>query len=220
MWKRNLCLAALLSSVLLCPAAPRVYANAERTTPAGEAVVVLNEAFMSAVVEAIAAQPEGASFPLPGAARDGRCANAVRLVPESEGVRSGVRFRDGRITAPLAFRGSYEAPLLGCLDFEGRADAAFDLRFDREQQTLFARVSIRDVKLKNIPTALGGGLTGLVQDAVDSRLNPVRILRAEQLGAPLPLAGGPALRLRARDISHEVVGQELRLRIFYELVHA
>jgi hypothetical protein len=85
---------------------------------------------------------------------------------------------------------------------------------------LGARVTVRDLKLKNVPMSLiGGGLTGLVQDAIDDRVNPVEILRAEQLGASVPVTrGGPGLRLRARDVRHEVVGRELRLHIAYELV--
>jgi hypothetical protein len=195
-------------------------AGGERVTPAGEAVVVLSEQFLSAVVEAVAAEPEGASFPLGrgGTNGEGKCAGLVTLVPEAEGVRTGVRFRDGRVTAPVAFRGTYEAPLLGCLNFEGWADASFDLYFDAERQTLFARVTVRDLKLKNVPTAFSGGVTGLVQDAIDARVNPVRVLRAEQLGAPLPLSRGAGLRLRARDVRHEVVGKELRLRIAYDII--
>jgi hypothetical protein len=194
-------------------------AASQQARPAGEVLVVLNEHFLNALVETIAAHPEGPSFPLPGGGREGKCANSVRLVPEAEGVKSGVRFGEGRLTAPLAFRGTYEAPLLGCLNFEGWADTAFDLRFDAERQKLDALVSVRDVKLRNIPTAFSGGITGMIQDAIDKRINPVTLLRAEQVGARLPLGKGSAgLRLRARDIRHEVSGRELRLRIFYELV--
>jgi len=210
--------AALLALLLSCWAVPAARGLAAEGRPAGEAVVVLNEHFLNALVETIAAQPEGVSFPLSGGGREGKCAGAVRLVPESEGVRSGVRFRGGRVTAPLAFRGTYEAPLLGCLNFEGWAETVFDLRFDPEGQKLDAFVSVRDIKLRNVPSAFGGGITGLVQDAIDRRVNPVTLLRAEQLGARLPLGAGPGLRLRATDIRHEVAGHELRLRIFYEIV--
>lgn len=221
--KSAVCLAALLlapgpRAEALGGLAASGAARAERVSPAGEVVVVLDEQFLSALLEAIAAQPEGLSFPLPGGAEGGKCRRVVQLMRESEGVKTGVRFRDGRVTAPLAFRGSYEAPLLGCLNFEGWADTAFDLQFDAAAQTLNARVGVRDVKLKNIPTAFSGGVAGVVQDAIDKRINPVRVLRAEQLGARLPLGRGPELRLRARDIRHEVVGRELRLRIFYEVV--
>jgi len=194
--------------------------RAERVSPAGEVVVVLSEEFLNSLLEAVASQPSPPSFPL---SKDGgenkKCASSVQLLREAAGTRTAVRFVDGRITAPVAFRGSYEAPLFGCLNFEGWADTAFNIEFDGAKQTLGARVTVRDLKLKNVPTSLlGGGLTGLVQDSIDSRVNPVQILRAEQLG--VPIMRGNNLRLRAREVRHEVVGKELRLRIVYETVTA
>ncbi|HWS56167.1 MAG TPA: hypothetical protein VN228_18645 [Pyrinomonadaceae bacterium] len=212
----GLCGAALTLTSFAFPAGA---ARAERVTQAGEVVVVLNEQFLNSLLEAVASQPEPPSFPL-SKAEGGKCRSEVTLAREAEGRRTGVRFVEGRITAPLAFRGTYEAPLVGCLNFEGWADTAFDLAFDPAAQALKARVAVRDVKLRNIPSAMSGGIKGLVQDAIDERVNPVEILRAEQLGARVPVARGDGLRLRARDVRHEVIGQELRLRIFYELVQA
>lgn len=212
-----------LTCVLALPASARAQqvaggARGERVSPAGEVVVVLSEEFLNSLVVAVASQPDPPSFSLSkGDGANAKCASQVQLLPESAGVRTSVRFVDGRITAPLAFRGSYEAPLIGCLNFEGWADTAFDLQFDRTKQTLDARVTVRELKLKNIPSSVvGPGLTGLVQDAIDARVNPVEILRAEQLGFPLMRGGG--LRLRAREVGHEIVGKELRLHIIYEVV--
>ena len=211
----------LILVLTLAPAAAG--AREGRVSPAGEVVVVLGEEFLNSLLVAVASLPEPPSFPLSkGDGGRGKCESRVQLLPEASGVRTGVRFADGRITAPVAFRGSYEAPLVGCLRFEGWADTAFQLEFDRARQVLGARVTVRDLKLKNVPTSLiGGGLRGLVQDAIDDRVNPVEILRAEQLGARVPVTrgGGPELRLRARDVRHEVVGRELRLHVVYEIVH-
>ncbi|MFN2494269.1 MAG: hypothetical protein ABR501_15445, partial [Pyrinomonadaceae bacterium] len=44
-----------------------------------------------------------------------QCASEIVLAREVAGVRTAVRFGDGRITAPVAFRGSYEAAPLGCI---------------------------------------------------------------------------------------------------------
>jgi hypothetical protein len=219
----------LFALTLVCasafPASARVVrvevdgARAERVSQAGEVVVVLNEEFLNALVVAVASQPEPPKFPLKEGDANKKCASVVQLLRESSGTRTGVRFVDGRITAPLAFRGSYNAPLLGCLNFEGWADAAFDLQFDQSKQALNARVTIRELRLKNFPSSLiGGELTGMVQDAIDSRVNPVEILRAEQLGVPIMRGGN--LRLRAREVRHEIVGKELRLHIVYEIVSA
>jgi hypothetical protein len=209
----------LCAVALVCAWAVAPRAGGQRVTPAGEVVVVLNEQFLNSLLEAVAAQPEPPSFPLSRGGDDGKCAARVTLLPEAAGVRTAVRFEGGRITAPVAFRGSYPAPLFGCLNFEGWADTAFDLSFDESRQALDARLTVRELKLKNVPMSLvGTGLTGLVQDSIDARVNPVEILRAEQLG--VPVMRGNNLRLRARDIRNEVVGKELRLHIMYEIVQA
>jgi hypothetical protein len=207
----------LLACALACSS---VTVNArERVSEAGEVLVVLNESFLNSLLVAVASQPEPPSFPLSKGGGSDKCASRVQLLREAAGERTAVHLRDGRIDAPVAFRGSYAAPLVGCLNFEGWADASFQLEFDRERQVLRARVTVRDLKLKNVPTSLlGGGLAGLVQDALDERVNPVEILRAEQLGARVPVTRDSQLRLRARDVRHEIVGTELRLHIAYELV--
>jgi hypothetical protein len=217
---KGFCLVLIL---VLAFSSTRVGARAESVSPAGEVVVILSEEFLNSLLVAVASQPEPPSFPLSkgGEGKGGKCESRVKLLRESVGMRTGVRFIGGRITAPVAFRGSYDAPLVGCLNFEGWADTAFELEFDQSRQMLGARVTVRDLKLKNLPTSLlGGGLQGLVQDAIDSRVNPIGILRAEQLGARVPVTQGDTLRLRARDVRHEVVGRELRLHIVYELVQA
>jgi hypothetical protein len=194
-------------------------ARAQRVSPAGEVVVVLSEEFLNSLLVALASRPEPPSFPLSKGGEGKKCESRVQLLPEAQGTRTGVRFVGGRITAPVAFRGSYDAPLVGCLKFEGWADTSFQLEFDRARQVLGARVTVRDLKLKKVPTSLlGGGLTGLVQDALDQRVNPVEILRAEQLGARVPVTRTDELRLRAADVRHEVAGRELRLHIVYEIV--
>lgn len=213
---RTICLFLILTLTL---SSFSVGVSAERVSPAGEVVVVLSEEFLNSLLVAVASRPEPPSFPLSKGGEGKKCESRVQLLPEAGGTRTGVRFADGRITAPIAFRGSYEAPLVGCLKFEGWADTAFQLEFNRERQVLGARVTVRDLKLKNVPTSLlGGGLTGLVQDAIDERVNPVEILRAEQLGARVPVTRNDELRLRAADVRHEIVGRELRLHIVYEIV--
>lgn len=210
----------LLAFVLVCSFAAGGAFARERVSDAGEVLVVLDESFLNSLLVAVASQKEPPSFPLSKDGGNEKCPSRVQLLPEAAGERTGVRFADGQINAPVAFRGSYAAPLLGCINFEGWADAFFRLEFDREHQVLNARVTVRDLKLKNVPSALmtSGGLTALVQDAIDARVNPVQILRAEQLSARVPVTRDSQLSLRARDVRHEIVGRELRLHIVYELV--
>lgn len=221
---------ALLCAVSLFAVAPRfgvVHAAQANTRPretkaipAGEVVVVLNEQIFNALIEAMFTLPNPPTFPL---ARGGNssCASEIALRREMSGTRTAVRFQAGRISAPVAFAGSYSAPLIGCLKFEGWADTNLNLSFDQAKQALTARVEVKAVHLKKVPALLGDGLTGLVQDALDARFNPFEILRAEQLSARLPmtkLASGASLRLRASEVRHEVLPNELRLRIVYEFV--
>src|SRR5437868_5739634 len=111
-------------------------ARAERVSPAGEVVVVLSEEFLNSLLQAVASQPEPPTFPLKDGGAGGKCASEVQLLRESGGTRTSVRFVEGNITAPVAFRGSYEAPLVGCLHFEGWADTSFRLEFDEAKQAL------------------------------------------------------------------------------------
>jgi hypothetical protein len=62
----------------------------------------------------------------------------------------------------------------------------------------------------------GASVRSLVQDAVNRRVNPVTILRLDQLTTRLMLKENVALTLRARRIEPEISGRELRLRIRYE----
>jgi len=209
-----------------------------RPIPAGEVVVILNEQLFNALLDAMLSQDKPPTYPLAGVGRisggggngqsgngsgstsgaSSNCASVITLLREAGETRTAVRFTDGRIVVPVAFRGSYEAALLGCVSFEGWADAEIVLRFDPERQALNARVVIRRLNLKDFPAMMNGVVTEVVQGAIDQRLNPIEILRAEQLAARLPVTPGNVLKLRAREIKHQVVQQELRLRIFYEVV--
>ncbi len=190
---------------------------------AGEVVVGLNEGIFNALLEAMFTLPNPPVFPLgkSSAGSNKNCANEIALAREMNGTRTAVRFQAGQIHAPVAFSGSYSAPLVGCLKFEGWADTNLNLSFDQAKQALTARVEVKAVHLKKIPALFSDGVTGLVQDALDARVNPIEILRADQLSARLPMTktgSGASLRLRAREVRHEVLPNELRLRILYEFV--
>lgn len=217
--------AASLVLILACASVAAQEASRARevkATPAGEVAVVLNEQIFNALLDALLAMPRPPTFPLKqGGARGGDCASEITLAREVSGARTSVRFERGRISAPIAFRGSYHAPVVGCLKFEGWADTQLNLAFDPSKQALAARVEVRKVNLSGVPSMFADGVTGLVQDSLDERVNPIEILRAEQVSAQLPLrrlATGGTLRLRAREMRHEIQPGELRLRIVYEFV--
>jgi hypothetical protein len=150
-----------------------------------------------------------------------QCASVIVLEREVGGVRTAVHFEDGRITAPLAFSGSYSVALLGCIRFQGWAETSIQLEFDRGRQTLSARVEVQDIHLSGVPGLASGVIVNLVQNSIDQRINPVEILQAAQLSARIPIAtAGGALRLMAREVRPEIVPGALRLHIIYEFEKA
>lgn len=149
------------------------------------------------------------------------CESVIMLEREMGGVKTQVRFENGRVVAPLAFKGNYSMALLGCINFRGWADTVINLNFDRERQVLTARVTVADIHLSNIPSLASGALVGMVQNSIDSRINPIEILQSAQLSTRLPIAGsGGALRMRATEIRPEVVPGALSLHIYYEFMPA
>ncbi len=212
-----------------------------RTNPA-EVTVTLNEQFFNSLLDVIFTRLRAPSFPLsitkagpeknrpawaawrkPAASLShssltpGACDSVVVLEREVGGVKTAVRFENGRVVAPLAFSGSYSVALIGCINFQGWADTVITLSFDRERQVLSARVTIVDIHLSNIPSLASGAIVGLVQSSIDRRINPVEILQAAQISPLVPIAvSGGSLRLRATEIRPEVTPGALSLHIFYE----
>nr|MDQ3820761.1 hypothetical protein [Acidobacteriota bacterium] len=210
-----------------------------------EVTVTLNEQFFNALLDAIFTRLRAPRYPLsltskepkvseesaalllrppafsPRYAKADTCESVVVLEREMGGVRTEVRFENGRVIAPLAFKGNYSMALIGCVNFQGWAETTINLNFDRQRQSLSARVTVRDIHLNNIPSLASGALVRLVQNSIDSRINPIEILQAAQLSARLPITGsGGALRMRATEIRPEVAPGALSLHIFYEFAAA
>jgi hypothetical protein len=211
--------------------------------PPAEATVTLNEQFLNSLLDAVFTNLRPPSFPLslskteteksapiiaPPAANAltpskslNQCSSQIVLEREMSGVRTAVRFENGRITAPLAFTGTYNTGLLGCLRFQGWADTVINLEFNRERQSLNAHVDVVDIHLNGIPQLANGVVVQMVQNAIDQRINPIQILQAAQLTTRLPIsAAGGALNLRAKDLRPEVIPGAVRLHIIYEFVRA
>jgi len=158
------------------------------------------------------------AFSAPGTSA---CVSEVVLQREVDSVRTAIHFTNKGIVAPLAFTGTYNAGLLGCARFRGWTNALINLEYDRERQSLRARVAVQDFHLNDLSTRASGVVKGLVQSAIDRRANPFEILQAAQLAPRLPIsAAGGALRLRVTDVRPEILQNELRLHLFYEFVRA
>jgi len=218
----------ILISILLSAALP-AYGQATQQHPpqTGEATITVTEQFFNSFLDAIFNNLKAPSTPLVITPSDkGRqdessksCPSVITLQRENSGIKTGVKFEQGRILAPLAFAGSYNSTLLNCLEFRGWANTEWDLEFDRTAQVLQARIKIIDMSLENVPALAQGSIIKLVQAAIDNRINPLKILRPEQLSSVVPVApAGGSLRLRAREVKPEILTGTLQLRITYEFL--
>ncbi|MBA3634339.1 MAG: hypothetical protein H0W58_16245 [Acidobacteria bacterium] len=147
------------------------------------------------------------------------CKESIRLQREIDGVRTSVRFRDGRIYAPIAFSGSYNPPLIGCIDFRGWAETNIDLEFDRQTQKLIGKVRVLNVQLSGTGGIGSSVLTRLVQSSIDRKINPIEIFQTDKLSFLIPIqnAGG-SLQMKAVGVRHELGISVLNVYIAYQFI--
>ena len=207
-----------------------------------EVAITLNEAFFDSLLDAIFqnAPPPEFSIAASGTKRNGsqsmgfangsyrsdmsytsnknvaQCKEAVQLQRENNGVRTAVRFRDGKILAPLAFTGNYNPPFVGCVPFSGYAETAIDLEFDQPNQRLIAKARVLNVYLNGIGGVGGSLVAKLVQSSIDKRINPIEIIRTDKLSFALPIQNGSSVKMKATGFRHELDNGALRLIISYE----
>ena len=214
----------LLLSILLFASG----ASAQKT----EISISFNEQFFDALLDAVfqyAAPPE---FPLAQTKADqpkvltsafappALCNESIKLLRENNGKRTSVRFRDGRITAPIAFSGNYNPPLIGCVPFVGVAETIVDLEFDERGQRLLARARVNDVAL-NGTGGIGGGLVArMVQGTIDKKINPIEIIKTDKVSFIIPLQNSNTVRMKATGFGHEIINGQLVIHINYEFEKA
>lgn len=205
---------------------PSVKTGSPPQIPA-ETIVTVNEQFLNAFLDSMFANLNAPSMPLVimpsdkdrSAAAAQACPNLITLQREEGGMRTAIKLEQGRITAPLAFAGSYDSTLLGCIEFRGWANTSWTLEFDRGRQALVARVMVNEIRLTNVPALAGASLGKLVQAAIDKRINPLELLKLDQLSTRVPIApAGGALRMRAKEVRPEIVPGALHLHIVYEFL--
>lgn len=181
--------------------------------PPGTAVVELDEKFFNALLSSIFKDIGKPSFP-PAASASG-CQNQVVIEPSGDGVQTGVHLQNGQVAVPLAFSGSYN--LMGCQNLRGTAEAGLDLRFAPDEQTLYGQLNVTGVNVEGMSPLLGGFVTAFVQGAINQRVNPLVLLRGQQLKLDVPVeAAGGKLHAQARDVRSEVKDGKLRLYVTYD----
>jgi hypothetical protein len=180
--------------------------------PPGTAVVELDEQFFGALLDSIFRDLNKPSFPPAGG--EG-CENRVVIEPNAGDIRTGVLMREGKVIVPLAFSGTYN--LMGCQNVRGTAEAGLDFRFAPDEQTLYGQLNVAGVNIEGMAPVISGFATAFVQGAINQRVNPIVLMRGQQLTMNIPVqASGGALRAQARDVRAEAKDAKLRLYVTYD----
>ena len=198
-------------------------------TANGSAQIVLGQDLFNQVLTTIFREISEPAFPLAGnqpasgdtryefaAFQEGQaCDGRIRILQEGSGVRSGVRLGEGQISAPIAFSGSYNS-MFGCMQFTGWAQTNLELRFDKEQQTVYGRVNVETVNLDGVNPLLSGIITPIVQSTINTRVNPIKIIQGQQLAVDMPIdSAGGKLMAAVEDVRAEVKDNSLNLHVIY-----
>jgi hypothetical protein len=206
----------------------RVEAPPAGGDPAGTVVVSLSDSFLDQLLGTVfrdlgpptfnlsktSRRPEFAG--IERAAFQSSCTNSVTLAAEGNNVKTKVQFAGGNITAPLVFNGNYS--LMGnCMQFKGWAQTSIQLSFDQPSQTLYGRVNVEGVNLEDVPPFANNFVTVFVHSAIDQRVNPLEILRPQQLQLLIPVkASNGSVKAQVKDVRAEVQDGFLRLHITYD----
>lgn len=216
------------------PGAPIQPPDASGVAP-GTATLTLNQQFFDTILGTIFRDMNAPAFPLNLTGRDdseskfqptkiafqdnaagGECDGKITLLPEGSGVKTDVRLQDGKINAPLAFTGS--TMLLGqCIPFKGWAQAGLNLYFEPNEQMVNGEIKVETVNLDGVSPIASGIIAQFVQNSLNSRVNPITILRGKQIALNLPIAAtGGTLNAQVKDVRSEVKENNLNLYITYD----
>ncbi len=217
---------AFLFAFLFCSAAA-----AQRA----EVTISLNETFFDALLDAIFQDASPIEFSIASNTENAEhktstnslsfgarvaCKEVIQLLRESNGVRTAVRFRDGKILAPLAFTGNYNPPFVGCVTFSGYAETVIDLEFDQQNQRLVARARVSNVVLNGTRGVGGNVIAKLIQGSIDKKINPIEVLTLEKISFILPVRKESNMRMKAVSVRHDVVNGAVNVVIAYDFVKA
>ena len=182
--------------------------------PAGAAQIVLRQQFFNEVLGTIFQEMNSPAFPLTNGSAD--CEGRITIQREGSGVQTTVNFDNNRISAPLAFSGSY-ASVFGCLRFTGWAQSNFQMRFDPQAQTVFGQLNVETVNLDGVNPVIGALVTPIVQSTLNTRVNPIRMMDGKQVAINLPVvAANGNLVANVSDVRAEVKDNALNLYVIYD----
>jgi hypothetical protein len=91
------------------------------------------------------------------------------------------------------------------------------LRFDDAQQTVFGQINVETVNLDGLNPLISGIVTPIVQNVLNQRVNPIVILRGQQIALNLPIAATDGtLSARVKDVRSDIKENALNLYITYD----
>lgn len=195
-------------------------------TPPGTVVLAMEQSFVDAVLSTTFSGLGTPTFQLgkgnpagveqiEQAMFQGGCTNSITLLPEGSGVKTGVQFRNGKISAPMAFTGSYN--LAGCMQFKGWAQTNIKLSFDQARQTVYGHVDVEGVNLEGVNPIANNFLTVFVQGAINQKVNPLVLVSEPQLSLMIPVkASNGSVKARAKDVRADILDGSLKLYLTYE----
>jgi hypothetical protein len=188
---------------------------------AGTAVIQLKQEFFTPVFQSILREGSSPSFPLSltGAPSDQPvneiACGKITLKPEGSGTTTAVKMENGQILVPIAFTGNVNA-FGNCFDFNGWAQANLELRYDEAQQIVFGQINVQTVNLDGVAPVVSGLITPVVQSTLNSRVNPVQILRGDQIALKVPIKStNSTLQAQVRDVRAEIKDNALSLYVTY-----
>lgn len=207
--------------------APGTPVKAPEGNPASTVVITLDQGLVDAVLATtfsglgeptfqLGHNSTGAPDQSVPAAFQGGCTNTITLLAEGSGVKTGVQFKGGKISAPLAFNGSYN--LMGnCMQFKGWAQGNIRLSFEEEKQTVYGLVDVEGVTLEGVSPVANSFVTAFVQGAINQRVNPLVLVSERQLTLMIPVkASNGTVKSRAKDVRAEILDGALKLHVTYE----
>ncbi|HEY0426955.1 MAG TPA: hypothetical protein VGC76_04035 [Pyrinomonadaceae bacterium] len=200
-------------------------------SPAGTASVVLNQQFFDTVLSTIFRDMNAPAFPLningQNVSEDklqpqkiaflqNDCAGKITLLPEGSGAKTSIRLENGKINAPLAFSGATSV-FGSCYNFSGWAQANLNLRYDAQQQTVFGQIEVETVNLDGVTPLVSGIIARFVQASLNQRVNPIVILRGEQIALSLPIsATDGTLNAKVKEVRSDIKENALNLYITFD----
>lgn len=206
----------------VAPAGVPVQPPDPNASTAGTAVIELKQEFFAPVIKAILNNNNTPTFPLSLSGQTDQpiseiTCGKISLKPEGSGTTTAIKLENGQIVIPLAFTGNFNVPVLGCTEFNGWAQANLELLYKAEERTLEGNINVQTVNLDNISPVAGGLITPIVQSTLNNRVNPVPILRGDQIALKVPIkSSGTTLKAQVREIRYEIKNSTLFLHISYD----